>query len=100
MLKDFESGFVTEETEITVLLKDSSNGAAVLGDWLRPSVNFLASIDNDTGEMIKEEGRLEWMIKKILTEKDGVMTLSSTEYTSSLSESAFPGNWNPLKVRL
>ena len=64
MLKDFESGFVTEETEITVLLKDSSNGAAVLGDWLRPSVNFLASIDNDTGEMIKEEGRLEWMIKK------------------------------------
>lgn len=64
MLKDFESGFVTEETEITVLLKDSSNRAAVLGDWLRPSVNFLASIDNDTGEMIKEEGRLEWMIKK------------------------------------
>lgn len=64
MLKDFESGFVTEETEITVLLKDSSNGAAVLGDWLRPSVNFLASIDNDTGEMIKEEGRLEWLIKK------------------------------------
>ena len=64
MLKDFESGFVTEETEITVLLKDSSNGAAVLGDWLRPSVNFLASIDNDTGEIIKEEGRLEWMIKK------------------------------------
>ena len=64
MLKDFESGFVTEETEITVLLKDSSNGAAVLGDWLRPSVNFLASIDNDTGELIKEEGRLEWMIKK------------------------------------
>ena len=64
MLKDFESGFVTEETEITVLLKDSSNGAAVLGDWLRPSVNFLALIDNDTGEMIKEEGRLEWMIKK------------------------------------
>jgi len=64
MLKDFESSFVTEETEITVLLKDSSNGAAVLGDWLRPSVNFLASIDNDTGEMIKEEGRLEWMIKK------------------------------------
>ena len=64
MLKDFESGFETEETEITVLLKDSSNGAAVLGDWLRPSVNFLASIDNDTGEMIKEEGRLEWMIKK------------------------------------
>ena len=64
MLQDFESGFVTEETEITVLLKDSSNGAAVLGDWLRPSVNFLASIDNDTGEMIKEEGRLEWMIKK------------------------------------
>ena len=64
MLKDFESGFVTEETEITVLLKDSSNGAAVLGDWLRPSVNFLASIDNATGEMIKEEGRLEWMIKK------------------------------------
>ena len=64
MLKDFESGFVTEETEITVLLKDRSNGAAVLGDWLRPSVNFLASIDNDTGEMIKEEGRLEWLIKK------------------------------------
>lgn len=64
MLKDFESDFVTEETEITVLLKDSSNGAAVLGDWLRPSVNFLASIDNDTGEIIKEEGRLEWMIKK------------------------------------
>lgn len=63
MLEKFESSFEKEEIEITVLLKDSCNGAAVWDKWLEPSVNFIASIDNDTGELIKQEGRLEWLIK-------------------------------------
>lgn len=63
MLKKFESGFEPEEIEITVLLKEKCNGAAVWDEWLQPSVNFIASIDNDTGELVKQEGCLEWLIR-------------------------------------
>lgn len=63
-MEKFENEFETEEKEITVLLKDSCNGASVMDKkWLKPSVNFLASINNNTGEVVNEEGRLEWIIE-------------------------------------
>ncbi len=65
MLAEFEAEFEKEEKEIVVLLKDRCNGAVVLKDnWEKPSVNFLASVDESTGEIIKEEGRIEWILKK------------------------------------
>ena len=65
MPEKFESGFEKEEIEITVLLKEKCSGAAVWDKWLEPSVNFIASVDNETGELIREEGRLEWLIKNV-----------------------------------
>lgn len=63
-MEKFENEFETEEKEITVLLKDSCTGALVMDKkWLKPSVNFLASINNNTGEVVNEEGRLEWIIE-------------------------------------
>ena len=60
MLSGFENGFEKEEKEIVVLLKDCCNGARFFEkNWLIPSVNFIASVDEATGEMIKEEGRIE-----------------------------------------
>ena len=49
MLEKYESRFEKEEKELTVLLKDSCNGASVLEKkWLRPSVDFAASYDDET----------------------------------------------------
>lgn len=63
-MEKFENEFETEEKEIIVLLKDSCNGALVFDKkWLIPSVNFLASIDNNTGKVVSEEGLLEWIIE-------------------------------------
>ncbi|MCR5329321.1 MAG: DUF2262 domain-containing protein [Saccharofermentans sp.] len=65
MLKKFESKFENEEKEITVLMRDRCNGASVLDDkWLRPSADFAALYDDETGEVKEESGRLEWLIKR------------------------------------
>ena len=65
--KEFESGYETEEQEIVVLLKEACNGAGVRGNWLIPSVTFVACIYDDNENVVKEEGRIEWLIK----EEDG-----------------------------
>ena len=65
MIAQFESEFETEEIEITVLLKDSCNGARVIDDkWLCPSVNFIACLHKDSEKISREEGRIEWMFEK------------------------------------
>ena len=70
VLSGFENGFEKEEKEIVVLLKDCCNGARFFEkNWLIPSVNFIASVDEATGEMIKEEGRIEWIIENAPSRK-------------------------------
>lgn len=65
MLAQFESEFQTEETEITVLLKNSCNGARVIDNkWLRPSVDFIACIYKDSEQLSREEGQIEWLLEK------------------------------------
>ena len=65
MVEKFESRFEKEEFEITVLTKERCGGAGVFEkEWLNPSLSFIARIDNATGEVINEEGRLEWLIKR------------------------------------
>lgn len=60
----FEKEFNNKEIEMLVLMKSGCNGAVVCGDVLRPSVDFLASIDLETGILSKTTGRIEWLIKK------------------------------------
>ena len=65
MIEKFESGYETTETEITVLLEDGCTGAWVMNnDWLCPSVDFIACIYQDSEEVSKEEGRIEWLLEK------------------------------------
>lgn len=62
---EFESRFYKEERELLVLTKASVGGAAIMGDMLRPSLEFLASVDGKTGELSREKGRLEWLIENV-----------------------------------
>ncbi len=47
---DFEKEFETEEYEMLILVQASCKGAACIDDMLKPSVNFLASIDLRTNQ--------------------------------------------------
>ena len=60
---DFEKEFETEEYEMLILVQASCKGAAIIKDMLKPSVDFLASIDLRTGQFFHEKGRIEWLIK-------------------------------------
>lgn len=65
MFSIFESDYETEEQVITVLLKDKCNGGIVLEkEYIKPSVTFVAAINSGSDEMIKKEGRIEWLLKK------------------------------------
>lgn len=62
--EEFDSRFVPEETEILFLTVKSAGGAAVIGGGLlKPSMEFVASVDLTTGKCSKEKGRLEWIIR-------------------------------------
>ncbi len=61
---DFEKEFEAEEYEMLILVQSSCMGAACIKDMLKPSVNFLASIDLRTGQLFHEKGRAEWLLKK------------------------------------
>lgn len=60
---DFEKEFETEEYEMLILVQASCKGAACIEDMLKPSVNFLASIDLRTNQLSRKKGRIEWLIK-------------------------------------
>lgn len=61
---EFEKEFEAEEFQMLVLVKAPCSGAVYFNDMLRPSVDFLASVDLQTGELSQEKGRLEWLAKK------------------------------------
>lgn len=61
---DFEKEFETEEYEMLILVQASCRGAVCINDMLKPSVDFLASIDLRTGQLLHEKGRIEWLIKE------------------------------------
>ena len=63
-VEEFEKRFEDKITDLIVLIKAPAGGAAVIGDMLRPCVEFIASVNTQTGEFSRETGRLEWMIKK------------------------------------
>lgn len=63
--EEFENKFYEEVEELLILTKESVGGAAIVGDMLRPSLEFIASVNGKTGELSREKGRLEWMIKNV-----------------------------------
>lgn len=63
-MKEYEEEFQSEEMELLVLIQKDIGGAIVTGDYLKPSANFLASIDLASNIFSDETGMLEWMIKK------------------------------------
>lgn len=59
----FEQEFETEEREMLFLVSESCMGAFCMGEYRRPSVRFIASVDCDTNTLSKKEGSLCWIIK-------------------------------------
>ena len=65
MVEKYENRFEKEEKEITVLMKNSCNGASVFEKkWLIPSIDYAAIYFEEVGELKKENGRIEWLIKR------------------------------------
>mgnify|MGYP003266472484 CR=1 FL=1 len=61
--KKFSQRFMEEIIELIVLTKSDVMGAAVCGEYLNPSLEFIACVDVRTGALLQEKGRLEWLIK-------------------------------------
>lgn len=61
--KKFSQRFREEIVELIVLTKTDVRGAAVCGEYLNPSLEFIACVDVKTGALSQEKGRLEWLIK-------------------------------------
>lgn len=62
--KKFLDKYETEEQELTILLKNFTKGGGVEGDFLFPSVWFLAYIDKESGKAIQQQGVLSWVIPR------------------------------------
>ena len=60
----FENEFEKEMIDLLVLTKTSTGGGAVVGDFIRPVVYFIASVNLQTGEFSHESGVLTWMAKR------------------------------------
>ena len=61
--KSFEERFEKETLELLVLTKSEVTGASRNGIFLTPSVDFVASVNVQTGEFSQEKGNLEWMLE-------------------------------------
>lgn len=62
-VEEFEKRFEEQITDLLVLIKEPVGAAAIVDNMLRPSVEFIASVNTQTGEFSRETGQLEWMIK-------------------------------------
>ncbi len=62
--KKYYGEFEAKEQELIVLIKEDCGGAAIRGDFMSPSVRFIASINPKTNELCHEEGVLSWIIPR------------------------------------
>ncbi len=63
--KDFEQRFAQEEEELLALINESVCGATDYGEYLKPSVQWIASVNVKTGMLSEEKGILEWLIPNV-----------------------------------
>lgn len=63
-LEELEKKFEEKTFEMLVLLKRSLNGAMVVGDYFKPTIPFIASVNLETGELRQEEGIMIWLVKQ------------------------------------
>lgn len=68
--EEFEQEYQKEELELLILVKKECGGAVCRKDMLEPFIEFLASVDIRTGTLMRETGRLEWLIKEDENRKD------------------------------
>lgn len=61
--EEFLQEFEEAEEELTILLKNFTKGGLMRGDYTFPVVSFMAYIDNESGEVVQEEGTLHWVVK-------------------------------------
>ena len=62
-IEDFEKEFCGETVELFIFTLKGVNGAAILKDGYNvPSVHFAASVNVETKEFSRMEGRLEWLV--------------------------------------
>ena len=97
---DFEKGFETEEYEMLILVQASCKGAAIIKDMLKPSIDFLASIDLRTGQFFHEKGRIEWLIKNDNKRNGWDMNLSNLAFIVSLSENVYRKNCSHIRYNI
>ncbi len=63
-LQEYENQFKEEVLDLLILTKTSTNGGAVVGDYVRPGVYFVAAVNLQTGELSHETGLLSWMVER------------------------------------
>lgn len=69
-IEEYKKEFLSEEKELLVLIRNGVTGAMIAGDYYKPAVGFLASVDVETGEVSYERGALNWMVKKNTRKRD------------------------------
>ncbi len=62
IVKKFESKYDTTITELLVLTNQRVSGGHKEHDMIVPSLDFVASVNLETGELSQERGILQWMI--------------------------------------
>lgn len=63
-IKKFDKRFSKDILDMMVLTQEAVSGGIKLGDYLRPSLNFIASVNMEDGTLSEEIGRLEWLVEK------------------------------------
>lgn len=87
VVDEFESRFVKDEIEMLFLTVESVNGAAVLEDrFLNPSIEFVASVNLNTGTFSKEKADLNGLLLTTKTVRIGAMILKNSISITSRAE--------------
>lgn len=63
-IEKFDKRFSKDILDMIILTQEAVSGGINLGDYLRPSLNFIASVNMEDGTLSKEVGRLEWLVEK------------------------------------
>ena len=87
---EFKQRFVTDETELLFLTVETVNGAAVIDDGvLSPSIEFIASVNLNTGEFSKKKADSNGLFPMKKNAMAGSMILINSIFIISGAEKIF-----------